>query len=96
MTHSHALFAALCAAACIALSAAASPSAWANRSIYQVLTDRFAQATDTQQPCGDLHQYCGGVFAGVVRHLDYIQALGFDTVWISPVVENVAGGYHGL
>jgi len=27
--------------------------------------------------------------------LDYIQALGFDAIWISPLVDNAKGGYHG-
>lgn len=27
--------------------------------------------------------------------LDYIQELGFDAIWISPVVDNYDLGYHG-
>jgi len=30
-----------------------------------------------------------------VKNLDYIQDLGFDAIWISPIVENTPGGYHG-
>ena len=70
---------------------AALPDAWRSRSIYQVLTDRFAGASGA---C-DLHNYCGGTWAGLEQQLDYIQALGFDAVWISPVVDNWPGGYHG-
>ena len=33
--------------------------------------------------------------AGIVNHLDYIQGMGFDAVWISPVVANTPRGYHG-
>ncbi|KAJ7870758.1 glycoside hydrolase superfamily [Mycena olivaceomarginata] len=37
---------------------------------------------------------------GITNHLGYIQDMGFDAVWISPVVKNVDGtaygdGYHG-
>jgi alpha-amylase len=39
--------------------------------------------------------YCGGSFYGIVDKLDYIQGMGFDAIWISPVVANTACGYHG-
>ena len=73
---------------------AASPAEWRNRTIYQILTDRFA-AVPTPPECANYGRYCGGTFNGVTAHLDYIQALGFDAVWISPVVDNVDGSYHG-
>ena len=73
---------------------AASPAEWRSRSIYQVLTDRFA-AVPTPAQCADFSDYCGGTFAGIQQNLDYIQDLGFDAVWISPVVVNADGGYHG-
>lgn len=28
-------------------------------------------------------------------NLDYIQGMGFDAIWISPVVKNTPDGYHG-
>ena len=41
-----------------------------------------------------------GDFKGVVEKLDYIKALGFSAIWITPVVENASGydyhGYHAL
>ena len=69
-----------------------SPAEWKSRTIYQVLTDRFAGPNTDN--C-DLRDYCGGTYAGLVRHLDYIKDLGFDAIWISPVVENTPHGYHG-
>jgi len=72
----------------------ATPDAWRSRSIYQVLTDRFA-AVPTPQQCANYGDYCGGTFAGITAHLDYIQGMGFDAVWISPIVDNAPGGYHG-
>lgn len=37
-----------------------------------------------------------GDFAGIIEKLDYIKALGFSAIWITPVVENSSGiDYHG-
>ena len=62
---------------------AASPAEWRSRTIYQLLTDRF------NNPNGgtcNLSNYCGGTWRGIIDRLDYIQSLGFDAIWISPVV----------
>ncbi|KAH7084380.1 glycoside hydrolase superfamily [Paraphoma chrysanthemicola] len=79
------------------LVSAADTNAWKSRSIYFVLTDRIARsASDTGGgSCGNLGNYCGGTFKGLESKLDYIKNLGFDAVWITPVVANSAGGYHG-
>ena len=41
-----------------------------------------------------------GDFKGLIDKLDYIKALGFTAVWITPIVENGSGldyhGYHAL
>lgn len=41
-----------------------------------------------------------GDFKGLIKKLDYIKALGFTAVWITPVVENASGldyhGYHAM
>jgi len=73
---------------------AADANAWRSRSIYQVLTDRFAKTDGSQGGC-DLHNYCGGTFVGIKNKLDYIASMGFDAIWISPIVKNLDGGYHG-
>ena len=78
---------------------------WRDEVIYQLLVDRFANGDRnndynvTQDPT-NLARYMGGDYQGVIDHVDYLQALGVTTVWISPVVVNVeedAGGasYHG-
>lgn len=37
-----------------------------------------------------------GDFEGLIDKLDYIKALGFSAIWITPVVENASGlDYHG-
>ena len=74
---------------------------WRTQSIYQVLTDRFAQTSSSTAACSNLNDYCGGSWQGLLAKLDYIQAMGFTAVWISPIVKNVEGytadgsGYHG-
>lgn len=74
---------------------AADANAWRNRTVYQILTDRFWRSNnDTASPC-PLKVYCGGDFDGIAQKLDYVQDLGFDAIWISPVVDNIEPGYHG-
>ena len=69
---------------------------WKGRIIYQLLTDRFAHSTnDPTSGCSDLRDWCGGTFKGIHRRLDYIQELGANAIWISPIVLNTEGGYHG-
>jgi alpha-amylase len=66
---------------------AASRDQWLGRSVYQVVTDRFARSDNSTTASCDtgLGEYCGGSLRGIVNKLDYIQELGFDAVWISPV-----------
>jgi hypothetical protein len=33
-----------------------------------------------------LGNYCGGTFQGLQSKLAYIQGMGFDAIWITPVV----------
>jgi alpha-amylase len=72
------------------------------RSVYQLVTDRFALPGNGTTACDPSQmKYCGGTWQTVIDHLDYIQGMGFDTVWISPVVENIndttaiGQAYHG-
>lgn len=94
--------ASLFAAGAVLLSSgshAANPTAWKTRTIYQVVTDRFSVAngvTPSSCPPGT-NIYCGGTFQGIISKLDYIANMGFDAIWISPVVTNVdsPNSYHG-
>lgn len=87
----------------IAGSLQASCADWKSRSIYQVVTDRFARDDgSTVHACDPgLGEYCGGTWRGLMDNLDYIQGMGFSAVWISPVTlnlqERTAGlsSYHG-
>ena len=77
------------------LAYSASPEEWRSRTIYQILTDRFARTDGSKIPCANLSDYCGGTFKGIVQNLDYITSMGFDAIWISPIIENTDHGYHG-
>jgi len=68
---------------------------WKSRTIYQLLTDRFATTDLSTSPCPDFSTYCGGTYQGAVKKLDYISNMGFDAIWISPIVANTPNGYHG-
>lgn len=79
----------LAAAAQFASNAlAADTAAWKARNIYFALTDRLARSADDAggDGCGDLGKYCGGTFAGIESKLDYIAGMGFDAIWLTPVV----------
>ena len=76
---------------------------WRDEVIYQLMVDRFANGdinNDFNVDEGKLGRYQGGDYQGVIDKLDYLEALGITTLWISPVVRNVeedAGfaSYHG-
>ena len=82
------------------LAHAATPDQWAARSIYQVITDRFARTDGSDDDC-NINNYCGGTWAGLAANLDYIQNMGFTAVQISPLQRNLANNtiygeaYHG-
>lgn len=68
----------------------------------QVMTDRFALPNDNGTQCDTSERkYCGGSWQGIINHLDYIQNMGFDAIWISPVAANLEGSttegeaFHG-
>ena len=80
-----------------------------DESIYFMITTRFydgdpknnvlcwdnqKEQKRTKDPCWR------GDFQGVIDKLDYIKALGFTAIWITPVVQNASGydyhGYHAM
>lgn len=79
----------LLAFAGFALSADA--DAWRTRSVYQIMTDRFARPDgSTTAPCNTTAaDYCGGTWRGIIDKLDYIQGMGFTAVWISPITAQI-------
>ncbi|EED14962.1 alpha-amylase, putative [Talaromyces stipitatus ATCC 10500] len=90
-------------ASLLAVVKAATPDEWRSRSVYFLLTDRFARSDNsTTAECdAQLGHYCGGSWQGIINQLDYIQNMGFTAIWITPVTEQLnqstADGesYHG-
>ena len=74
---------------------------WQNQNIYQIVTDRFFNGDSTNDNAdGNFNATSGtgvhgGDFRGIEQKLDYIKALGATAIWISPVVLNANGEYHG-
>ncbi|AEI40690.1 carbohydrate binding domain-containing protein [Paenibacillus mucilaginosus] len=78
-------------------------------SIYFVMTARFYDGDASNNRGGSAHVTSGnaanndpmfrGDFKGLIQKLDYIKALGFSAIWITPVVLNRSDydyhGYHG-
>mmetsp|Transcript_10385 Transcript_10385/g.11825 ORF Transcript_10385/g.11825 Transcript_10385/m.11825 type:complete len:467 (+) Transcript_10385:186-1586(+) len=72
-----------------------SSAEWQGRRIYQVMTDRFSTSNNNNVPSCNVNQYCGGTYQGLMNQLDYITGMGFNAIWISPIVQNYPQGYHG-
>ncbi|MEK5439888.1 MULTISPECIES: pullulanase [Paenibacillus] len=80
---------------------------WDEARIYFALTDRFKDGDPTNNENVDkdqLEAYHGGDFRGMIDNLDYLQELGINTLWITPIVDNIdfnkgdgfkQYGYHG-
>jgi len=87
----------------LAVSASPHSDFWQRQSIYQIITDRFFDgdpANNNADGNYDPHGHRGtsvhgGDFKGIEQKLDYIQALGATAIWISPVVLNARGEFHG-
>jgi glycosidase len=76
---------------------------WRDEVVYQLMVDRFADGdinNNESVQTGSLARYQGGDWQGIIDHLDYLEALGVTTLWISPVIKNVdtdadVDAYHG-
>ena len=79
----------------IILSISKTAEEWKSRAIYQLMTDSFATSNSSPAPCiVSEMKYCGGDHKGLKDHLDYIKGMGWDAIWISPIVKNAEGSYH--
>ncbi|HDY8155548.1 TPA: alpha-amylase [Vibrio vulnificus] len=81
----------------------ARPFDYRNANIYFVMVDRFNNGdTSNDQSYGrqkdgkeEIGTFHGGDLKGVIEKLDYIQRLGTDAIWLSPIVEQVHGFVGG-
>jgi pullulanase len=70
---------------------------WDESIIYFMLTDRFFDGDSSNndpynqnyEEKNDRGTYQGGDFKGITEKLDYLDELGVNTIWISPIVENI-------
>ncbi|TAA45945.1 alpha-amylase [Corallincola spongiicola] len=89
---------------------------WDNASVYFIMTDRFNNGdTSNDYPFNrkkdgklETGTFQGGDIKGIIEKLDYIQELGMNAIWLTPIVEQIHGfigggekgsfpfyGYHG-
>ena len=77
---------------------------WDEAVIYFAVTDRFFDGDASNNDAygvGDYNtgekggsSYHGGDFAGLNQKLDYLKDLGVNTIWITPIVENIREDQH--
>lgn len=77
---------------------------WDEAVIYFAVTDRFFDGDTSNNDAygvGDYNtgdkggsSYHGGDFAGLTEKLDYLEDLGVNTIWITPIVENITDDQH--
>ena len=77
---------------------------WDEAVIYFTVTDRFFDGdagNNDAYGVGDYNtgekdgsSYHGGDFAGLNQKLDYLKDLGVNTIWITPIVENIREDQH--
>ena len=86
---------------------------WDEARIYFTLTDRFYNGDKTNDDPNNenydtshLETYHGGDFRGLIEKMAYLEELGINTLWITPIVDNIEWnmrkqqnsnqyGYHG-
>ena len=88
----------------------ASPVFWGGELVYQIMVDRFndgdpsnnfrlvsdrqAQASQSRyQGIAEYHH--GGDLKGVTNRLNYLSDLGITALWLTPILRNEGGAYHG-
>lgn len=72
---------------------------WDESVIYFMVTDRFFDGNESNNTASgektygknNAGLYHGGDFAGITQKLDYLENLGINTIWITPIVENIPG-----
>ena len=71
---------------------------WDEAVVYFMMTDRFFDGNESNNTASGADTYGdnpglyhGGDFAGITAKLDYLQDLGVNTIWITPIVENIKG-----
>eukprot|EP01126_Amoeba_proteus_P041187 TRINITY_DN4420_c0_g1_i2.p1 TRINITY_DN4420_c0_g1~~TRINITY_DN4420_c0_g1_i2.p1 ORF type:complete len:540 (-),score=84.48 TRINITY_DN4420_c0_g1_i2:799-2418(-) len=88
-----------------------SPSYWSEEIVYSIVVDRFRngdpandhvnlpqiqkQNGNTSDLYGIESYRHGGDLQGIIDRLDYLENLGITSLWITPILYNWAGEFHG-
>lgn len=99
----------LCALSSAAATFVGDRKDFRDETIYFAMTTRFYDGDPTNNVCSWDKQEVQianddpdwrGDFKGLIDKLDYIKALGFTAIWITPIVQNASGedyhGYHAM
>ena len=86
-------------------------TSWDEARVYFIVTDRFNDGDASNNGTAETgyvpekaESYHGGDLKGITEKLSYLQELGINTIWITPIVDNVdwivnedltQTGYHG-
>ena len=74
--------------------------------LYLITPDRFANGNPSNDELANLKEGLnregeygrhGGDLQGIIQHLDYIESMGFSSIWLNPVLTNdqAESSYHG-
>ena len=76
---------------------------WVEEFIYFLMVERFHDSVARSPVVGPgrspgvttPNNFYGGTIRGVLNNLEYIAGLGCTAIWLSPILENNQGSYHG-
>ncbi len=75
----------------------AAPEWWGDAIVYHIFVDRFNAAVEEPRLLDhnqrEITGFFGGTLQGVIEKLDYIQQLGANCIWLSPLFESAT--HHG-
>jgi glycosidase len=81
----------------------ATPFDWRDALLYMLMPDRFRNADQRADPVvgdpalPDIANYLGGDFAGLEAAIreGFFETLGVNAIWLTPILQNAAGGWLG-
>ena len=66
--------------------------------LYFILVDRFSNGepkNDSTIDASDLQAFHGGDLQGITKNLDYLEKIGVDAIWLSPIFSMRDTKFHG-
>ncbi|MGB0637723.1 MAG: alpha-amylase family glycosyl hydrolase, partial [Myxococcota bacterium] len=74
------------------------------QSVYLIMVDRYANGDSDNDEDADINDptaFHGGDLRGIIDHIDHIEAMGVQTVWLTPISKmrtepiGTHGAFHG-